>query len=189
MNILRSISRLVRSNRGASSNVLTLFTVNAPFVYGPLADGIKVAKGIVLSLSTISTLGNFYHSILPEAGRRTKLANPQALKPWCVDVRDLAKAHILALSAPSEKEIGRKRLLVAGPNFTWRAAVEHLLATRPELKDRLPDPRTGQSDAGVCFDVQKARAVLGLATYIDWRETVSNSVDSLLKVEESWKRD
>ena len=58
-----------------------------------------------------------------------------------MDIRDAALAHIFALTAPlsSELDFGRKRLLVVGPMLTWKDAVPHLRAVKPEPRDRLPN--------------------------------------------------
>ncbi len=108
--------------------------------------------------------------------------------PLTVDVRDVAKAHVLALTAPPTSQVGRKRLLVAGEGFLWKDAVDHLRAVRPELRERLPDPSEAKKLEASTMDVSRTREVLGLDKYMDWRKTVEDSVDSFLSIERSWGR-
>lgn len=108
--------------------------------------------------------------------------------PTMIDVRDVAKAHILALTAPTSVTIHkRKRLLIWSANVFWSDAVEHLSSVRPDLKPRLSDSSAVQKPAAVCnVDTSLAAEVLGLKGYIDWRKTIEDAVDALLEVERSW---
>lgn len=156
-------------------------------IYGPILPGTKVEDRA--SLFGYSTVGKaFYKNLLPENGPETKLKAVQDAFPLTVDVRDVAKAHVLALAAPPTSQVGRKRLLVAGPPFLWKDAVEHLQEVRPELRDRLPDPSDARKLSTSIMDVTRTREVLGLDTYIDWRKTVEDTVNSLMSIEKSWVR-
>ncbi|CZT50831.1 uncharacterized protein RSE6_11891 [Rhynchosporium secalis] len=59
---------------------------------------------------------------------------PDTSFPSYIDVRDLAAAHILALTLPT---VANKRFLVGGNKYSSQIAVD-ALKTLPELKDRLP---------------------------------------------------
>jgi len=158
-------------------------------IYGPVLPGIKFADRA--SLTEYSSIGySFFRNILPDTGSAAKLKPVQDAIPLTVDVRDVAKAHVLALTAPLSSKVGRKRLLVTGEGFLWKDAVEHLLAVRPELRGRLPDPSEARKvlEEASTMDVSRAREVLGLDEYIDWRKTVEDSVDSLLGIEGGWRR-
>ncbi|KLO12865.1 NAD(P)-binding protein [Schizopora paradoxa] len=160
-------------------------TISPPMIYGPILPETKIADKE--ALFTYSTIGKaFYKNMLPEDGSSTKLKPVQDAFPLTVDVRDVAKAHVLALTAPPTSQVGRKRMLVAGEPFLWKDAVEHLLAVRPELRERLPDPSEARKLGTSTMDVTRTREVLGLDSYIDWRKTVEDSVDSLLSIEQSW---
>lgn len=127
----------------------------------------------------------FYKNILQQPG--SKLPATQAHPvPLTVDVRDVAKAHILALRAPPTSEVGQKRIAVVGPTFSWKDAVEHLVVARPELKGRLPDTSEAQRMTVASTDTSRSRDVLGLDPYIDWKKTVEDTVDSLLALEKVW---
>jgi len=157
---------------------IDITTINPPFIYGPVPEGVHISAA---DIKSYSTLGYFYGNVL--AGG--KVTTPQSTFPQTVDVRDVARAHVLALSAPSTKEVGRKRLFVAGPTGTWKAAVEHLAAVRPELKGRLPDLSEARDADAATVDVSRAKEVLGLTEYISWEKTVEDTADSLVAIEKA----
>lgn len=167
-----------------SNLIITLNDVSVlpPIIYGPSAPGFPVKKDQLWSLSTNAI---FYQTILQQPGK--KLGGSQIPSPITVDVREVALAHILALTAPPASEVGRKRLIVGGENqnFTWKQAVEHLALVRPELKERLPDATVEHVRVGSILDNSRAREVLGLES-IDWRKTVEDAADSLMALEKSW---
>ncbi|KAH8114399.1 NAD(P)-binding protein [Phellopilus nigrolimitatus] len=161
-------------------------TINPPYLYGPLAPGTVVAKD---GLAQYSTPGVFYTCVLQAPGAGGALAHPQFPSPLTIDVRDAARAHILALRAPAASAVGRKRLLMGGPSFTWKDAVEHLTTTRPALarEGRLKDPRAAKRTPIATIDVARMRAVLGFGEFTPWEKTVEDMTDSLLAVEKSWE--
>lgn len=121
---------------------------------------------------------------------------PNAVYPYSggyVDIRDVARAHILALKAPSSSVIGRKRFALGhpGPN-SFRQAIEVLATERPQLKDRLPElssaPEWPENNARA-FDYERIEEILGLEkdSFKEWNDTVLDGVDSLLAVESEWK--
>jgi len=160
--------------------------INPVYVYGPFAPGFIIRKG---DAGSLSTNGIFYQSVLP--AKKTKLPAIQGpIAPLTVDVRDVAKAHILALQstypAKYEDGSGNKRILFAGPNFTWKDAADYLAATRPELKARLPDTSEVIDHPIATVDTSLAQEILGFGEFIDWKKTVDDTVDSLLEVERQW---
>ena len=101
-----------------------------------------------------------------------------------VDVRDAAKAHVLALTTAPLTDGRDKRLTILSKIFTWAEAAQVIRARRPELADRLPgasDVAPPQSNAPL--DTQFAADVLGLTDYIPWEETVLESIDYALRWE------
>lgn len=113
--------------------------------------------------------------------------------PLSVDIRDCARAHVLALSAPPSSEVGRKRLLLCAPSFTWAQAVEHLRKARPELGERLLEESEiaetyGAFPAGgiARVDCARTKEVLGLGELIPWQKMLEDCVDDLLEVEKGW---
>jgi hypothetical protein len=69
-----------------------------------------------------------------------------------------------------------------------RQAVEELLATRPELKDRLAPLNTAKPPPGpmASFDTTVAKQNLGLHEFVSWKQTLSDTADSLLALEKRW---
>jgi len=96
-----------------------------------------------------------------------------------VDVRDVAAAMVAGI-----KVKGNHRLLLTGEWFDWAGALEHLVATRPELAPRLT--KTGStSQTRPIIDSKKALEVLGI-TLTPWKKTVDDGLDAFLKLEKDW---
>ena len=164
-----------------------LLIVLPPVTYGPLLNT-KIPKG---DTGALAMLAIFYANVLPEGGSSVDIVDQYEAVPFSVhsvDVRDVANAHILALTAPPQKEVGRKRIIVTSGPIPWVDAVEHLRATRPELAGRLPNTSKVTKRAVGKVDVSKAATILGLTEYIDWKKTVDDTVDSLLAVEREWAK-
>lgn len=137
-----------------------------------------------------STFGAFYAQVLQEAGHGEALKHPNFPPPLTLDVRDAARAHVLALSAPlaTEPGVGRKRILMEGPYFTWRDATEHLRISHPELEaaGRLRDIGASQRARDLKlmhFDNTRLEKLLGFKDFTPWEKTVDDAVDSVLRVE------
>lgn len=112
------------------------------------------------------------------------------IPPLSVDVRDIAKAHVLALSAPPASKVGgHKRIPLSAPSFHFEWAVEHLAKARPELKERLADRATGCDAAPkgmATVDATRVKEVLGFDGFIPWQKTVEDSVDNFAVLEKEW---
>lgn len=111
--------------------------------------------------------------------------------PVSVDVRDVARAHVLALKAPSAREVGRKRIIVTGPQFTWLDATEHLKVSRSSLaeQNRLKSAGTGKFARDLTLarcENERAESVLGLKEFIPWEKTVDDTIDSILEAEKAF---
>ena len=107
-----------------------------------------------------------------------------------VDVRDVARAHILALSIPPTKSGKHRRLPISGPPFLWYDAVKYLQETRPELRDRLPRiSEGGERLVSIRIDGSWTNKVLGMNERIDWKKSVDDSIDDLLRIEKEWERE
>lgn len=159
-------------------------TVNPQFIYGPLPRNVKLESKE--AVGSYSTLGMFYQSTLQEPGAGGELVHPQFPPPLVVDVRDVARAHVLALKSPLTTEIGRKRMLIAGPQFTWRDATEHLKETHPALatQGQLKNVGTAKRARDLTIwrtDTSLAAKVLGLKEYVPWEKTVDDTTNSILE--------
>lgn len=109
--------------------------------------------------------------------------------PQMIDVRDVAKAHILALTSPltsASPGIGRKRILVGGPNWFWKDAVELLSETRPQYREKLSDASDAVRTDVATIDNSRAKEVLGLTEFVDWKDTVQDTADALMEVLKTW---
>ncbi|ESK94288.1 3-beta hydroxysteroid dehydrogenase isomerase family protein [Moniliophthora roreri MCA 2997] len=104
-----------------------------------------------------------------------------------VDVRDVAKAHVLALDAPPVA--GRhKRMIISSAIFKWKDAAEVIRTAHPELASRLPSSDAVppvQKDA--VLDTSFTSEVLGLKEYIPWDEMVLAAIEVCLEHERRFK--
>lgn len=103
----------------------------------------------------------------------------------------MARAHVAALTSPSESEVGRKRLLIASPhNLNYKEAVQFIAEKRPELRDRLVNAEKAPKFPldRIPLDLERVRAVTGVTvgSYVSWQDTILDTVDNLLKLEKSW---
>ena len=79
-------------------------------MYGPFIPGTKIAKNDFFGPSTV---GLFWQAVLPDGGSSVTIGREKhTIAPFNVDVRDVACAHVLALTAPLASEVGRKRIIV-----------------------------------------------------------------------------
>ncbi|KAJ7598477.1 hypothetical protein C8J56DRAFT_1020296 [Mycena floridula] len=125
-------------------------------------------------------IGSVIHQLITDPERKY----PASPFSYFVDVRDVAKAHILALAAPPLAEGKDKRIIVLGKMFTWRETVDLIRERRPELADRLPPASVvppGQTTAPL--DLTLAKEILGLESYIPWEETMIATIDLRLRWE------
>ena len=159
-------------------------------MYGPLVPGTKIQKNDFDSLSTISY---FWQAVLPEGGSSVTIGREKhAIAPFNVDVRDVARAHVLALSTPLASEVGRKRIIVIGESMPWLDAVIHLRKVMPELQDRLPTIVEGAAEAPplqvMSCSTKRAEELLGMKPedMVNWRRMTEDTVKCILEIEKQW---
>lgn len=131
----------------------------------PLRGGVK---GLNYSTNVIYSLIN-----------GTNATIPATTFPSFVDVRDLAEAHVKALTTPGA---ANRRLLVDGKAMTYTGLV-HALAKVPELKGRLP-AESGE-DAKVTparFEADADNELLGIKFHTI-EETMADTARKLLELE------
>jgi hypothetical protein len=155
--------------------------VNAPFIYGPFARGFEVPTP---NFTAISTDLHIFRLLHPDGGFSS---------PRFIDVRDLARAHILALNSRIPPDGRRKRVPIASPqNFNWEKVIEYIATQRPELKCRLADPSKATNTSAMGPpDFGRLEAVIGMkeSEFVKWQDTVLDTVDALVGLEEQWKKD
>ncbi|KZP16503.1 NAD(P)-binding protein [Athelia psychrophila] len=156
---------------------LDITTLNAPFYFGPFAPGFAVPEP---NMQALSTTRHIY-----------RLLDPAGPFPPCgfVDVRDLTRVHVAALTAPRLAGV-RKRLIVASPyDFSWKDGVSYIAEQRPELRSRLvADTSKAPDHANARFDLSRLEDVTGLKldAFKTWQETILDTVDSLIALEKDW---
>jgi nucleoside-diphosphate-sugar epimerase len=103
--------------------------------------------------------------------------------PLNVDVRDVARAHVLALNVPPSDEL--KRFIISTSTFTWKEAVEFIAKARPELKGRLPVVTGNEPPVppSATLDTSATEKILGLENYVKWQDTLLDTIDDLLRAE------
>jgi nucleoside-diphosphate-sugar epimerase len=117
-----------------------------------------------------------------------------------VDVRDVAKAHILALTSKPSSELGpggarRKRfVLVAPDSASIRSGLTILKEKRGSVVEgRLADIDTVQDvpprEEGLRYYREELGEIVGFKEemYKKWEETIVDAVDSILEIENIWK--
>ena len=102
-----------------------------------------------------------------------------------INVKDVAKAHVLALDAPARKDGKPKRLPISIPGLvTSKMTAELLRKERPELAGRLPPVDLAPPQQTVApVDTSFAAEVLGLKEYIPWETTLLETIDNLVQWE------
>jgi nucleoside-diphosphate-sugar epimerase len=154
-------------------------TIHPSYVYGPLGSG------QIYNAPATGTNQLIYGLIAGAPDRPVNGYNPALrIPPLSVDVRDVARAHVLALKAPPSPD-EPKRFIVSSSRFTWKEAIEFIAQARPELKGRLP-VITGKEPAVPPFatlDTSATEKILGLRNYVKWQDTILDTIDDLLRVE------
>ncbi|KAI0290424.1 NAD-P-binding protein [Multifurca ochricompacta] len=153
-------------------------TIHPSYVFGPTGTG-----QVYNSVATGTNL-YIYELIAGPAGRPVRGYNRNnGTPPLNVDVRDVARAHVLALKLPPSDT--PKRFILSTSTFTWTEAIKYIAEVRPDLKARLPvitdnEPAIGPS---VKLDTSATDNVLGLKNYVKWQDTVLDTINDLLRIE------
>ena len=157
------------------SAVLTERQINPPLVFGPVIHHLTSLAAINTSNATVASLikGEFRDGL--EASRSML---------W-VDVRDLSRAHVLALEKVAA---AGQRFFVTAGHFSSEEITEIIAAEFPEYQDRLPTgeglergalPPKGQR---IEYNHSRSKEVLGLE-YGPLRKAVVDTVKSLKAVQ------
>lgn len=150
----------------------SLATINPPFVFGPILHQVDKPE----SLNT--SVANFY-DIAKGGKKESDLPGPGG--NW-VDVREVALAHVKALTLP---EAGGERFLVSAGPFATQDLTEWLRANAPHLKG-VPEGKPGAAaeankpENALISSGAKAERVLGIK-YRSIQETAKDMYESLKK--------
>ncbi|KAH8998426.1 NAD-P-binding protein [Lactarius akahatsu] len=175
----KSLSDLTVRNFKRDHPDVDIATIHPAYVYGPLG------AGQVYHSAATGTNEHVYELIAGAPGRPISEYDPVIrLPPLSVDVRDVARAHVLALKLPPSSE-SPKRFVLCTSTFHSKDAVELLAEKRPELKERLPVITGNEPPIGpvATVDTSKTESELGMKNYIKWQDTVLDTIDDLLRVE------
>ena len=155
--------------------------VNPPFFIGPFAPNFRFTDALVSQMSTNSLA----YTLLNPTG------TPFFPIVLTIDVRDVARATVHALTSPPTSEVGRKRLLLVPQVASWKDVAEYIAEKRPELKDRVSVAiRTDSVPAPPKGPVDNTRAieVLKLGSVNDWHTTFLDAVDSIIEAEKNFAK-
>ena len=170
--------RTVRDFKRAHPD-LDMTTIHPSYIYGPVGSGqVYDAPGTYMN--------RYIYALITGSPGRPVSGYDSAVRapPVHVDVRDVARAHVLALKVPpSEDE--PKRFILSTSRFTWKEAIEFIAQARPELKGRLPVITGNEAPVPpfAIFDTSATENVLGLKNYVKWQDTVLDTVDDVLRIE------
>ncbi|KAK2023390.1 NAD dependent epimerase/dehydratase [Colletotrichum zoysiae] len=154
-----------------------LATVNPPMVYGPLLDASALGSPRDLNQSNHGLYETFFAPGLAEAS-----PVPPAFLHLYVDVRDAARAHLLAATRPAA---GGHRFVVC-PGGVSNQKIANVLRERlPELRDRIPkgDPTATALPEGIYgADGSLAEKLLGLE-YTKLEDTFGDLAAQIVELE------
>ncbi|CZR56737.1 related to flavonol reductase/cinnamoyl-CoA reductase [Phialocephala subalpina] len=136
-------------------------------IFGPPIHTVKDLKKINYSSDVFYSLFNGTYEVVPETSF-----------PSYIDVRDLAEAHIKALTAP---EVANRRFLVGGKKYSSQIAVDALKSV-PELKGRLPKDGDEVEKVARFDDVEEWNGKLGLKLRTE-EETFGDAARRILELE------
>ncbi|KAG5638425.1 hypothetical protein H0H81_012756 [Sphagnurus paluster] len=158
---------------------MDITTINPPFLYGPFAEGFTMPSPDYYALST-----NLY------IYRFLKSSSSFPVFPGYVDVRDVAKAHVLALTGPPSFSVGPKRVVISSPHgCVFKEIINLIREKRPTLEQRInkDTPPTFSIDR-LAVDFARIEEVLGFKKeeFRSIEDTILDTVDSLLAFEKHW---
>ncbi|KAJ6583486.1 hypothetical protein DFH09DRAFT_1360124 [Mycena vulgaris] len=155
-------------------------TLNPPFFYGPVSLHFPIP---VPDFNALSTNVLVYNLLFPDGAFATST--------HYIDVRDVAQAHVRALTSRPTAEVGRKRVLFASPyGWPFQKTLDFIAAQRPALKGRLitATPAVQHFDA-LPIDFGRVEEVLGMkvSDFHTIEQTTLDTVDSLVELENQWR--
>ncbi|KAI1088396.1 NAD(P)-binding protein [Rostrohypoxylon terebratum] len=145
-----------------------LATINCTFTFGPLQRNLR-------SLDVMNTSNHRIRDMVQ--GKMKAGLSPTFPVFTFVDVRDVAKAHLRAITVP---EAGGNRFYVVSGHFSNKQIADVTQKSFPKLASRLPESSQDDLPADVYqFDNTKSKEMLGM-DYIDLEKSVKDTVQSIL---------
>jgi nucleoside-diphosphate-sugar epimerase len=151
----------------------SLATINPTMVYGPAFPESAGLKHLGQSMSEIYALMD-----------ASLIEVPPTMLPAFVDVRDVARAHLLAFETDQPQ-----RFLISGGDFDKQKVCDLLRDQIPELKSRVPVGNPGNpsvDEQHYKVDCSRARSVLGIE-FRPFNETFLDMAHAFLDMENAEK--
>jgi nucleoside-diphosphate-sugar epimerase len=156
-------------------------TILPTFIYGPFPpQSVPLPKP---DFQAISSNFLIFNLLFPTGGH--------LLSPAYIDFRDVARAHVGALDSKPDKK-KRKRIIFVSPHgLTLKHVFDIIKKDHPELERRFvtaPAPEFPYDRMDV--DFERIEEVTGMRKqdFYTLEETISDTVNDLLKLEEEWKK-
>jgi nucleoside-diphosphate-sugar epimerase len=153
-------------------------------IWGPFVSNYeKVLSASPGALGTVSSFRDLFD--------RTDY--PQNIIGHIVDVRDVARAHVLALSAPPLPNKEHKRLISSNRNFTWEEAVKVIrekCAAEERIQKRLPEKEAAAhavKQVNVPLDDSLTRTAIGFGEFTPFEDTVVATFEAFSLWEKTFK--
>lgn len=146
-----------------------LVVINNTFTFGPIPRHLR-------SLDAMNTSNHRIRDIL--LGKMRSGLPPTAPVFTFVDVRDVALAHVRALTIP---EAGGRRFYVVGGHFSNKRVADIVRRSKPDLAALMPpedSPDDLPSDV-YGFDNGRSRKILGIE-YTSLEKSVGDTVNSII---------
>jgi nucleoside-diphosphate-sugar epimerase len=153
-------------------------------IWGPFVPNYeKVLSDSPGSLGTVSLLRDIFDNT----------EYPQSKMGFIVDVRDVARAHVLALSAPPLPNKEHKRLISSHRSFTWEETVKVIrekYAGEENVQKRLPGDEAAANavkQRNIPLDDSLTRKATGFGDYTPFEDTVVATVEAFYLWEKTFK--
>ncbi|KAJ7062539.1 hypothetical protein C8F01DRAFT_1134502 [Mycena amicta] len=158
-------------------------TLNPTFFFGPFTKYFPVPATPDMRTLNFSTNFLVYNLIFKDG------AFPPMATTY-IDIRDVATAHVRALSAPPTSQVGRKRMIISSPTgWPVRTILEYIGEQRPALKERLMTAIPPTACDVLPVDWKRLEAVLGLkeGDFKSTEATYLETLDNILEIENGWR--
>jgi nucleoside-diphosphate-sugar epimerase len=105
-----------------------------------------------------------------------------------IDVRDVARAHVLALAASPLPDGRHKRLILPYHHLQWKEVAEIIKKKYPEASGRLPTKEASKEGSVMApVDTSLTDEVIGSGGYIPVEETILATFEAIMDWEKRFK--
>ncbi|KAI9728072.1 MAG: hypothetical protein M1834_007788 [Cirrosporium novae-zelandiae] len=158
-----------------------LTVINPDIIIGPMLQPVKSPKAV--NETNMFAIYNFLN------GKYTQIDGLKFPFYHFVDVRDVARAHVLALTNPAA---ANKRILLISGEITPQLVVNIIRKNFPELRNRAyegePDQIYPKGVKPTGWDTSRSYEIFGSSWgYIGLEKSIVDTVNSILQLEKGWK--